>query len=85
MRRHEPIEDTLIRTLELALRDAECHETRFRLGSPCMMHRALLARLSGALSYHAAIGNKKAGRIEALIDQFDAAYEHATKAQGGAA
>lgn len=83
--RREPIEETIIRTLENALEDAARPETVARLGSPDMMHRLLLARLSGALGYHADIGNKKAGRAAALIDRFDEAYKHATNAKGGAA
>ena len=80
----EPIENVLIQTLERVLEDVARPETSRTLGSPHMMHRLLLARLSGALGYHADIGNKKAGRIAALIDQFDEAYKRAAKAESSA-
>jgi len=80
----EPIENVLIWTLEKALEDAASPETSRTLDSPDMMHRLLLSRLSGALSYHGSIGNKKAGRITALIDQFDEAYKRAAEAKRSA-
>src|SRR3569623_797377 len=64
----EPIENVLIWTLEKALEDAASPETSRTLDSPDMMHRLLLSRLSGALSYHGSIGNKTAGRIIVFID-----------------
>lgn len=78
--KRESIADTIIRTLEDALEEAR-PETVARLGGPDMMHRMLLAGLSGAFGYHAEIGNKKAGRAAALIDQFDEAYKLARKAE----
>ena len=78
----EPIENTLILILERALEDAA--RPGSALGSPDIMHRLLLSRLSGALSYHGSTGNKKAGRIAALIDQFDEAYKRAAEAKRSA-